>query len=166
MSRGNVHRTVTVDRQLVQLTGGKVQFGPPKSDAGRRTIAIPAELVTELEHHLANYSAPRPDGLVFVGAKGAPLTRGNWHVKWADATAKVDLPQGFRFHDLRHTSNTLAAAAGASTRELMHRMGHASPAAALRYQHASAQRDVEIAAALGHELGETSAASSSITSAI
>ena len=31
----------------------------------------------------------------------------------------------------------------------MHRMGHASPAAALRYQHATRDRDAAIAAALG-----------------
>ena len=35
------------------------------------------------------------------------------------------LPQ-FRFHELRHTGNTLAAATGASTEELMSRTGHAS----------------------------------------
>jgi integrase len=49
------------------------------------------------------------------------------------------------FHDLRHTANTMAASAGASTRELMHRMGHGSSAAALRYQHATRERDVEVA---------------------
>jgi hypothetical protein len=42
-------------------------------------------------------------------------------------------------------------AAGASTRELMVRMGHSSSAAALRYQHVMAGRDAAIAAAL-HEL--------------
>jgi integrase len=42
--------------------------------------------------------------------------------------------EGLRFHDLRHTAATLAAAAGATTRELMERMGHTSPAVALRYQ--------------------------------
>ncbi|HSS11451.1 MAG TPA: hypothetical protein VLL25_16315, partial [Acidimicrobiales bacterium] len=47
--------------------------------------------------------------------------------------------------DLRHTGNTWAAATGASTLELMRRMGHASAAAALRYQHATAERDREIA---------------------
>lgn len=52
------------------------------------------------------------------------------------------------FHDLRHTGNTLAAASGASTRELMHRMGHASMRAALIYQHATSERDGEIAAAM------------------
>ena len=52
------------------------------------------------------------------------------------------------FHDLRHTGNTLAAATGASTRELMARMGHASAEAALRYQHATRERDQAIAAGL------------------
>jgi hypothetical protein len=62
---------------------------------------------------------------------------------------KAGLPAGFHFHDLRHTGNTLAAASGASTRELMHRMGHGSMRAALIYQHAASDRDREIAAALG-----------------
>lgn len=51
----------------------------------------------------------------------------------------------FHFHDRRHTGNTLAAGTGASTRELMARMGHASARAALIYQHASEERDVLIA---------------------
>ena len=53
--------------------------------------------------------------------------------------------QDFHFHDLRHTGNTLAAATGASTKELMARMGHASPRAALIYQHATRERDQAIA---------------------
>jgi len=39
----------------------------------------------------------------------------------------------------------MAAATGAGTKELMHRLGHASPRAALRYQHATAKRDEVIA---------------------
>ena len=42
----------------------------------------------------------------------------------------------------------MALAAGANTRELMERMGHTSPAVALRYQHVMAGRDQAIAAAL------------------
>jgi integrase len=53
------------------------------------------------------------------------------------------------FHDLRHVGNTLAASMGASLKELMTRMGHASPRAALIYQHASLDRDRVIAQALG-----------------
>jgi hypothetical protein len=60
----------------------------------------------------------------------------------------------FCFHDLRHTGNTLAAASGASTRELMHRMGHASMRAALIYQHATSERDREIAAGMDRRITE------------
>jgi hypothetical protein len=60
------------------------------------------------------------------------------------------------FHDLRHTGNTLAAASGASTRELMHRMGQSSMRAALIYQHATGERDREIAAGVDRRIsGET-----------
>jgi hypothetical protein len=46
----------------------------------------------------------------------------------------------------------MAAAAGASLRELMERMGHSSSRAALIYQHASRDGDEAIAAALGDSL--------------
>jgi hypothetical protein len=52
---------------------------------------------------------------------------------------------GFLFHDLRHTGNTLAGGAGATLRELMDRMGHASTRAALIYQHRTTHRDKLIA---------------------
>ncbi|MFD0732458.1 hypothetical protein [Planotetraspora mira] len=45
--------------------------------------------------------------------------------------------------------NTLAAATGASLKELMARMGHSSPRAALIHLHASQDRDQAIAKALG-----------------
>jgi len=56
-----------------------------------------------------------------------------------------------------HTSATLSIAAGASTRELMARMGHSSSAAALRYQHVMAGRDAVIAAALDELIEAASA---------
>ncbi len=52
---------------------------------------------------------------------------------------------GLHFHDLRHTGNTIAADTGASLRDLMARMGHDSPRAALIYQHASREADQAIA---------------------
>ena len=45
-----------------------------------------------------------------------------------------------RFHDLRHTGLTWAAATGATPSDLMRRAGHKSPVAALRYQHATDDR--------------------------
>lgn len=43
----------------------------------------------------------------------------------------------------------MAAAEGASLRELMERMGHSSPRAALIYLHATRERDRKIAAGMG-----------------
>jgi integrase len=52
------------------------------------------------------------------------------------------------FHDLRHTGQTLATATGATVKDLMRRLGHASPAAPYRYPHAVDGRDAEVASAL------------------
>jgi Phage integrase family len=142
-------------RAMVLLAGfcglrlGELILGPPKSEAGRRTIALPPFLISELAAHMASYSSRDSDGRVIPGERGGPLRRHVVQKHWARARATVDVPAGFRFHDLRHTANTLTAATGASTRDLMHRMGHASPQAALRYQHATRERDTEIAKSLG-----------------
>lgn len=121
--------------------------GPPKTAAGERTVAIPASLRSELERHLTDHAAPGIHGLVFCGRTGQPIRRANFYVVWNRAREAVGLPH-LHFHDLRHTGNTLAASTGASTKELMARMGHASPRAALIYQHAIRERDHAIAQAL------------------
>ncbi len=90
---------------------------------------------------------PGPDGVVFVGPKSGPLRRGNFNTTWHALAREADL-EGLRFHDLRHTGNTLAAMTGASTNELMVRMGHASARAALGYQHATEERERLIASKL------------------
>ena len=136
-----------VPRKFAQLNSGAMVAGPTKSTAGLRTVALPELILADLRLHLERHVKDGPDALVFTGEKGAILKRGNWRrsVKWAASAEQAGLPTGFRFHDLRHTGNHLAAAAGASTRELMHRMGHGSTRAALIYQHATSDRDLEIA---------------------
>ena len=70
------------------------------------------------------------------------MTRNNWgkSASWSTAVRVGGSAGGFHFHDLRHTGNHLAAASGASTRELMHRMGHSSVRAALIYPPATSGR--------------------------
>jgi integrase len=78
-----------------------------------------------------------PDGLEVVPEAHS---RSNFRRRcWLPATTAAGV-EGLRFHDLRHSAATLALAAGANTRELMERMGHTSPAVALRYQHVMAGR--------------------------
>ncbi|WP_430782961.1 tyrosine-type recombinase/integrase [Actinoplanes sp. G11-F43] len=138
--------TVRVPRKLAALKGG-LEFGPPKSAAGLRVVALPAVARRALGAHLDKFTARAPAVLIFTGDKDTPLRTGNFRraVKWSTALADAGMPEGFHFPDLRHTGNNIAAASGASTRELMHRMGHASMRAALIYQHATSDRDREIA---------------------
>jgi integrase len=137
---------VRVEVSVVDLDGLLTE-GPPKWDS-RRTVTLPAPVVDELRTHVERFAEKGRTGRVFVGAKGGTLRRSNFHAAWREATKKADVPT-LRFHDLRHVGNTLASNTGANLRELMARIGHASPQAALIYQHATAEWDRAIADALG-----------------
>ena len=135
---------LNVAEAISELSDGTRLVGDPKSSAGRRSVAIPAALLPELRDHLDRYAQPGAHGLVFLGPLGGPLRRSNWSTVWRRTVDPLGLTE-LRFHDLRHTGNTLAAATGASTKELMRRMGHSSTRAALLYQHATNEREFEIA---------------------
>ncbi len=144
-----LHGWVDVREQVVDV-GGRLVIGPPKTDTGRRRVAIPPHIRDELARHLAEFVRADVDAFVFTGHLGeGPLASVTWRRSWNEARNTTGL-RHLHFHDLRHAGNTLAAATGASTRELMARMGHASPRAALIYQHATSDRDQAIASALSN----------------
>ena len=137
--------TVTVRTNRVELLATRQAFdAPPKTDAGKRTIAVPPHVLPFLIAHMRDWSGP---DRVFLGRDGKPMRGDAVRQAFTRARRKADMP-GFRFHDLRHTGQTLAASTGATTKDLMKRLGHASPAAANRYLHAVDERDAEIASAL------------------
>lgn len=135
-----------VERSVRQINGRSV-VGPPKSDAGRRTVALPGSIGEALGQHLVAFVGADETSLVFGTSSGSFLARSNFAATFARAVKRVHLDP-VRVHELRHTGATLAAGTGASTAELMHRFGHATAAAAQIYQHASTGRDSEIAHAL------------------
>ncbi|KAA9160881.1 site-specific integrase [Amycolatopsis acidicola] len=138
---------VRVWRKVAQLRDGALVMGPTKSVAGVRTVALPSFLDADLVEHLPEFAEPGRDGLLFTGKRGGVLRRGNFHreTDWVRTVVKAGLPEGFHFHDLRHTGNQMAAEAGATTRELMQRMGQSTVRAAMIYQHATSARDRQIA---------------------
>ncbi len=134
---------VTVTRKLGEVNG-QLSFSPPKTAAGKRTIGMPSFVARSLAVHIDLYALPGAEGLVFPSADGQPMRRSNFRRRvWEPATAEVGVG-GFRFHDLRHTAATLAAASGTSLKALMARIGHASATAALRYQHVIDGQDADI----------------------
>ncbi|MFF9841367.1 tyrosine-type recombinase/integrase [Streptomyces sp. NPDC013740] len=140
---------VLVRRAQSELQNGKLADKAPKSAAGVRPVAFPAELVPELAHHLEHFAGAGQDGHLFQGPRGGLLRRSNFRDDWTAARTKAGVSGDVHFHDLRHTGNTLASSAGASTRELMTRMGHSTTRAALIYQHMTSDRDQHIAGKLG-----------------
>lgn len=139
-------RVVRVRRGVTRAEGEYV-VGTPKSDAGIRDVAIPPHLVPALEQHLEQFVDGDADALLFPARHGghmAPATLYRVYYPAREAAGRPDL----RWHDLRHTGATLAAVSGATLKELMSRIGHSTPQAALIYQHAAAGRDRVIADAL------------------
>lgn len=152
LRRGDVdldQQVIRVRRAVSRVAGQKPIIGPPKSSAGVRDVSIPPHLIPQIVDHMADHVAVGARALLFPGARGsdrhlAPATTYRHFYRARLAAGRPDL----RWHDLRHTGATLAAATGATLAELMARLGHNSPRAALLYQHAAADRDRVIAEAL------------------
>lgn len=140
-----LHGTVNVVRQAQEITGQGRVLVPPKTDAGRRTIALPNFVLHALEDHLRDHVRAAPDSPVFTRPSGLPLRRQDLSHAWSDACMNLGL-EGFRIHDLRHHAATVIARnPDVTLRELMATIGHSSHVAALRYQHATAERSRAIA---------------------
>ncbi|MGD8151416.1 tyrosine-type recombinase/integrase [Ornithinimicrobium sp. Y1694] len=136
-------------RRAVTRVEGEYVVGTPKSDAGIRDVAIPPHLLAAVKSHLADNITGGRDGLLFPAAGDpakhlAPASLYKVFYRAREAAGRPDL----RWHDLRHTGAVLAAQTGATLAELMGRLGHSTPQAALRYQHVAGGRDAQIAAAL------------------
>ena len=149
-----LHKEVRVAETITELVGGERFAGPPKTESGRRTVAIPSSIVPIVSEHL-EMIAPEPDTLLFPAPEGGYLQRHNFRQRvWVPALTATGL--SYRFHDLRHSAMTLAAASGATVADLMARAGHSSPRAALIYQHASRERDHAIAEVMAKALAKPS----------
>jgi integrase len=121
--------------------------GKSKSKAGVRKVAIPTAIMPAVDFHMKVYAEPDNVGRVFVGPRGATPSVANFNGVWHKALIRAGLPR-MHFHDLRHSGNNAIAESGASTKELMRRMGHSSSRAALIYQHATDKRDRVLAESL------------------
>jgi len=150
LRRGDIDlgdQVIRIRRAAVRTQGGTFTVTTPKSDAGIRDVAIPPHIIPQIEDHLVKYVGDRSDSLVFPNEAGEHLQPSTLYRHWYKARAEASRDD-LRWHDLRHSGAVLAAATGASLAELMARLGHSTPQAAMRYQHAAQGRDREIAALL------------------
>jgi integrase len=137
---------IHVRRGVVRTDDGR-QVKDPKSEAGKRDVTIPPHLMPMVFDHLIEHAGHGRDALLFPAAGGGHMAPSSLYAVYHPARETAGRPD-LRFHDLRHTGAVLAAATGATLAELMRRLGHSTPAAAMIYQHAADDRDAAIAAAL------------------
>ena len=125
---------------------GEIRIGRirPKTPAGRRTLSNPPNVLPVVANHVERYVEQEPTAWLFPGEHGRPITDRTLDRIWERARRTIGRPD-LHLHDLRQSGLTWAAATGATTAELMHMAGHASPATALRYQHATKDRDRALA---------------------
>jgi integrase len=110
-------------------------------------VAIPPHIIPAVKEHLSKHVGKQRDSLLFPARNGGhiqPSTFQRHFYRGRDKARRPDL----RLHDCRHTGAVLAAQTGATLAELMARLGHSTPQAAMRYQHAAQGRDKAIAEAL------------------
>jgi integrase len=121
-------------RQTVVSVNFKVQISTPKTAAGRRSVGLDRGTVMELRSHRLRQLKERvdlgldnvkPDDYVFSTPAGHALHPGLFTDAFDRRVKAAKLPH-IRFHDLRHTSATLALAAGVHPKVVQERLGHAS----------------------------------------
>jgi integrase len=96
---------------------------PLKTEISRTPVPIPQDLVLELSAHVERFSTE----WVLCDEVGRQM--GPWQLQRAFRAARAqvqDLPEGFRFHDLRHYYASLLISSGLDVKVVQARLRHAS----------------------------------------
>jgi integrase len=129
-------------RHCPERQGGGLHFGEPKSQAGRRPIALPEPLIALLRAHRRAQAAERllagssweENDLVFCQRNGRPLDPDGHSKAWKNFLTRAGVREA-RLHDARHTAATLLLVQGVDQRTVMAIMGWSEVSMTKRYQH-------------------------------
>lgn len=146
---------IHIRRSVEYAAGYGYVVDTPKTEAGVRDIAVPPAMLEDLRRHLDVFTAPSPDSLLVHSPASIVRHLSNKSLNHYFGRALAEVPevnQGFTFHGLRHSGLTYAGQCGATLAELMARAGHADMQTALIYQHATRERDRDLAERMSREL--------------
>lgn len=120
---------------------------PLKTEASKTPVPIPSELTLELSAAVARW------GSAWLVTDGAGGQASPWSIDRAMRSARKKvpgLPDGFRYHDLRHYLASLLIASGADVKVVQARVRHASAKTTLDcYGHLWPDADESTRAAVG-----------------
>jgi integrase len=147
---------VRVERSLEETAAG-LRIKEPKTKYGRRTIALPPNVVEALHAHRRQQTEQRmmlgmgraaAGDLVFTLADGSPYPPDKLSRDWGNVVRDRKLPR-VMFHALRHSHASALIAAGIDIVMVSQRLGHGSPAITLGiYAHAVSKTDAVAAQAI------------------
>ncbi|MBA3432158.1 MAG: site-specific integrase [Actinobacteria bacterium] len=143
LSRVNLlKRRLEVVESLSEVRGELV-VGPTKT-RNRRTVTLPAFLAEMVGEHVGRY--PSRDGYIFTAAQGGPVRHHNFMRRhFYPAAREAGMPDGLRFHDLRHSCAAILTAQGWNPKQIQTRLGHATIRTTLdRYGHLFEGHDDEL----------------------
>jgi len=146
-------QTIRIDRSLEQTKSG-LRIKAPKTKHGRRTIALPPSVVTELKayplklHELRlslGMGRASNDDLLFPRFDGK-IRSPHWLTQKFALLMDALKISGVTFHSLRHTHASQLIAAGMDVLTISRRLGHGSPAITLGvYGHLFSNTDARAA---------------------
>lgn len=164
-----VAAAVTISRAVTRPKGAdgvrRSVEGDPKSEAGRRTVALPSGLVAPLMSHLESHAEDGAAGLLFPAAGGGFLTpsllygikpgptprgknggttKGRGYYLARVVAGRPDA----NWHQLRAFAVSEAVDAGATPADLLRRFGHTDLKTSGLYQRAAADADTALASRL------------------
>jgi len=144
--------TLEVAEQFTRGKGGAMVLGPPKSHAGRRTMAVPEGLMALLADHLARkgLTGADADKWVFTAPQGGHLDYAHFRRRvWIPATKAAGV-EGLAFHDLRRANATGMVLDGIDLKTAQTRLGHSDPRLTIAvYAQATTAADAAAAERLG-----------------
>ena len=138
-----IRHSVAITETLLPVSGYgdqrlQLAAGPPKTEAGDRTVPIPGWLCEDLAEMLARRAAPRGrpigrDEPLFVNRAGQPLNRDKFReTVIRPALREAGLPEQLRTYDLRHGHASMLIDMGVNPLVVAQRMGHSDPSVTLR----------------------------------
>ncbi|WXX09744.1 tyrosine integrase [Mycobacterium phage MS619] len=143
-------------RRNAKRVGEKIVVGDTKTARSRRPVTVPPHVAQMVREHMADRTKMNkgPEALLVTTTQGNRLSKSAFTRSLKKGYRKIGRTD-LRVHDLRAVGATFAAQSGATTKELMARLGHTTPRMAMKYQMASEARDAEIARRMS-ELAQSS----------
>ncbi|MDF3308771.1 site-specific integrase [Rhodococcus sp. T2V] len=126
-----LRRELEVVEQVRTDGPGEPVYVPPKTPRARRRIPVGDEVCLAFARHLEQWPA-ESDQAVFRTKAGRRWRRTTFAAAWGGAKEKAGIRDSLRWHELRHFYASTLISGGASVREVMDRMGHASAEETIR----------------------------------